>query len=139
MEIMKKYFMTLAAVLCCAMIVTAFTSCNKDENDVRTYSYTITFDNYFYSSHESLDFDNPPSDGGFSSWMNSILGAYKNSLGVSSDTFTLNGTQSECDAKVYEACKKAEETVKNIKGGSATVAVTNTTAGKKVYSYTVQP
>ena len=135
---MKKKLMTLAAVLCCAMTMTVFTACGSDDNDVRTYSYTITFDNYYYYSHESLDFDNPSSDIGFSTWMNSILGAYKNSLGISSDTFTLNGTQSECDAKVYEACKKAEETVKNIKGGSATVAVTNTTAGKKVYSYTVQ-
>lgn len=131
--------MTLAAVLCCLVVLTVFNSCNKDEDDVRTYSYTITYDIHYYSSHETLDFDNPSSDIGLSTWMNSILGAYKKSLGFSSDSFTLNGTQSECDAKVYEACKKAEETVKNIKGGSATVAVTNTTAGKKVYSYTVQP
>ena len=30
---MKKYFMTLAAVLCCAMTTTVFTSCGDDEEE----------------------------------------------------------------------------------------------------------
>ena len=30
---MKKFMMTFAAVLCCAMIATVFTSCSKDDDD----------------------------------------------------------------------------------------------------------
>ena len=38
---MKKYLMTLAAVLCCAMVSIVFTSCSKDDDnsDSELYSY----------------------------------------------------------------------------------------------------
>ena len=38
---MKKYLMTLAAVLCCAMVSVVFTSCSKDDDnsDSDLYSY----------------------------------------------------------------------------------------------------
>lgn len=40
---MKKIMMTLAAVLCCAMISTVFTACSSDDNDsVSNYAaYTV--------------------------------------------------------------------------------------------------
>lgn len=40
---MKKMFMTFAAVLCCVMISTVFTSCGKDDDDsVSNYAaYTV--------------------------------------------------------------------------------------------------
>ena len=40
---MKKMFMTFAAVLCCVMISTVFTSCSKDDDDsVSNYAaYTV--------------------------------------------------------------------------------------------------
>ena len=36
---MKKFMMTFAAVLCCAMIATVFTSCSKDDDDSNTNLY----------------------------------------------------------------------------------------------------
>ena len=41
---MKKFMMTLAAVLCCAMTMTSFTACSDDEQDsVSNYAaYTVT-------------------------------------------------------------------------------------------------
>ena len=45
---MKKILMTLAAVLCCAMISTVFTSCNKDEESISDYAaYTVNPDGTF--------------------------------------------------------------------------------------------
>ena len=45
---MKKYLMTLAAVLCCAMISTMFTSCSKDEESISDYAaYTVNPDGTF--------------------------------------------------------------------------------------------
>ena len=43
---MKKFMMTLAAVLCCAMISTVFTACNNDDEDsVSNYAgYTVNPD-----------------------------------------------------------------------------------------------
>ena len=36
---MKKIMMTLAAVVCCAMISTVFTSCSKDDSDSNDFYY----------------------------------------------------------------------------------------------------
>lgn len=51
---MKKYLMTLAAVLCCVMVSVVFTSCSKDDDsDSDLYSYvaegnaTVTGTLYF--------------------------------------------------------------------------------------------
>jgi hypothetical protein len=42
---MKKYLMTLAAVLCCAMTTTLFTACGDDEEKKSNgYSYYVSFD-----------------------------------------------------------------------------------------------
>ena len=39
---MKKIMMTLAAVLCCAMISTVFTACSNDDDSVSDYAaYTV--------------------------------------------------------------------------------------------------
>lgn len=125
---MKKIIMTLAAVLCCGLATTVFTSCGSDD-EVRDYSYTIGFDNLYYYSEGDFN---------FSDWKNDVLTAYENALGVTSGTFTFHGTESECNDRVSECCKKAEDTVNSIKGGSATVVVTNNTTGKTVYTYYVK-
>lgn len=139
----KKFFLVALTVLCAMTMTSVFTACGSDDDkdDVKTFSYAITFDFHSFASSTEYDPTNPnaSADGGFSDWMNSILNSYRSALGTSTDQFTKTGTQGECDKQVYEACKKAEETVKDIRGGSATVAVTNTTTGKQVYSYQVQP
>ena len=125
---MKKFMMTLAAVLCCALTTVVFTSCGSDD-DVRDYTYSIRFSGFYY---------NAEGDFNFSDWTHEVAAAYENALGVTSGTFTFHGTESECNERVSECCKKAEETVDNIKGASATVSVTNDTTGKTVYTYYIK-
>ena len=129
---MKKYLMTLAAVLCCALTITVFTSCGSDDEEVRDYTYSFGFSSIHYS-HVSTS-SNPSSD-----WSLEITSAYRQALGVTSDTFTFHGTESECNDRVSSCCKKAEETVQNIPGGgTATVVITNNTTGKIVYTYSIK-
>ena len=133
---MKKIVLAAVALICMTMSSIVLSACGNDK-DSNVHSYTIYVE--FKSAHWEEPYDG--SESGFkpSTWMNSILDAYKNALGVSSESFTLNGTQSECDTKVQEACKKAETTVATIKGGSGTVTVRNTTVNKIVYTYQVNP
>jgi len=132
----KKIFLLALTVMCAMAITSAFIACGKDDsNDVKTFSYRVYTDSYHYTSFST----DPHDDGGFTNWMHSIINAYETALGASSDSFTRTGKQAECDKQVFDACKRAEEKVKEIRGGSTTVYVTNDTAGNLVYSYQVQP
>lgn len=137
----KKFFLAAFAAMCALTAATLFTSCSSDDdNAVKDYNYSIQFELISFSMSTDLDLD---SDTGtslspaFQVWRESILTVYRTALGVNSDNFTLNGTQSDCDARVLEACKAAEQAAKLITGGTATVTVYNETAKKNVYSYTI--
>lgn len=127
--------MAAVALICMTMTSVALTACGSDDDDnTKTYNYEIFLELKSISWESPIEEDNDvPAE-----WKNSILNAYKSALGVSSNTFSLNGTQTECDKKVQDACKKAEATVATIKGGSGTVTVKNNTANKTVYTYQVQ-
>ena len=134
----KKIFLVALTVMCAMAITSAFIACGKDDsNDVKTFSYHIGFGSITYSS--TTTGSSTSSDGGLSTWMHSILNAYETALGVSSDSFSKTGKQAECDKQVFDACKRAEEKVNDIRGGSATIIITNVTAGNTVYTYNVQP
>ena len=47
---MKKYLMTLAAVLCCAMMTTVFTACGSDDDEAVVYNYNIIVANQDYEA-----------------------------------------------------------------------------------------
>ena len=120
---MKKSFifksMLMIALICLPF---AFTSCSEDEEEVTTVTYHMGFDNM------SGDFGE----------MYSIESIYMQALGVSSETFNLTGTISECDSKVASACKNAEKTIAaKSYTGKYLFAVTNNNNGKKVYSYQI--
>ena len=127
---MKKILMTLAAVLCCAMTTTVFTACNNDdENEPREYTYNISLDfNYYTWTDDGMNYNE---------WYKAVMGAYLTEIGVTKETFTLQGTQAECDQKVLEACQKAEEKVAAIGGGTGTVTVKNVTTSKTIYTYNI--
>jgi hypothetical protein len=128
---MKRFLMTLAAVLCCTMITTVFTACSDDENEPRTYTYNISLEigSYVWTDDDKMD---------VSQWYNAIIGAYMTEIGVKTETFTLKGTRAECDQKVLEACQKAEEKVATISGGTGIVTVKNETTSKTIYTYNVK-
>ena len=123
--------MTLAAVLCCTMTTTVFTACSDDnENEPGVYTYNISMEIGAYVwTDDKMD---------VSQWYNAIIGAYMTEIGVKTETFTLQGTQAECDQKVLEACQKAEEKVATISGGTGTVTVRNETTSKTIYTYNVE-
>ncbi len=134
---MKKLLMAAVALFCMTMTCVVLTACGSDDEDTaKTYNYTLNFEVKYFSWESTLEEDN--SESALKEWKNSILNAYKSALGVSSETFSLNGTQSECDKKVQTACKKAEATVATIKGGTGIVTVKNNTANNTVYTYNVQ-
>lgn len=63
--------------------------------------------------------------------------AYATALGVEDSPFILNGTRSECDARVKAACEKVEQTLKDKEWGfTATFAVREQNSNQVVYSYT---
>ena len=120
---MKKSFifktMLMIALICLPF---AFTSCSDDEEEVTTVVYHMGFDNMSGNMSE----------------MYSIESIYMQALGVSSETFNLTGTISECDSKVASACKNAEKTIATKSfTGKYLFVVTNYNNGKKVYSYQI--
>lgn len=136
---MKKLLMAAIAFICMAMTGIVLTACGSDgDDDVKTYTYTILFE------VQSFNYESLPEDDSWNgaekmkAWVNSILSAYETALGVSSDTFMFTGTQTECDKKVQDACKKAEATVATFKSGTGRVTVKNQTTNKTVYNYFVQ-
>ena len=120
---MRKDFifksMLMIALICLPF---AFTSCSNDDDEVTTVSYHMGFNNMSGNMNE----------------MYTIESIYMQALGVSSETFNLTGTISECDSKVASACKNAEKTVAaKSYTGKYLFVITNNNNGKKVYSYQI--
>ena len=122
---MKKFLMTLAAVLCCAMATTVLTSCEKDNEDNDEFGYHLT-----------VEPQRPLTGIDAMNWRDYVLGIYRAELGTDSDGFTKHGTQEECDKEVLNACKRAESKVRP--GGTGMIVVQNVTAGKTVYRRIMQ-
>ncbi|MCR5850800.1 MAG: hypothetical protein K6G92_08835 [Bacteroidaceae bacterium] len=129
---MKKILMTIAAVLCCWVTMTVFTACSEDdENEPKEYTYNISMNFGGYSWTD---------DGmNYNEWQAAVMGAYMTAIGVTTETFTLQGTLAECDQKVLEACQEAEKKVATLRGGTAIITVKNVTTSKTVYTYNIEP
>lgn len=127
---MKKFMLSLAAVLCCA--VTVFTACSEDDkNEPKEYTYNISLSIVGYTwTNDNMN---------YSEWYAAVMGAYMTAIGVTTETFTLQGTQAECDQKVLEACQEAEKKVATLGGGTAIITVKNVTTRKTVYTYNIEP
>lgn len=137
MKITKRFFLAALTVMCAMSLPLVFTSCSSDDDDdVKTFAYAIGIEVQQVTWTEELGGN---SEDYVSVWYKTVSGAYQTALGATGDYFSRTGKEAECDKKVSEDCKKAEETVKNLKGGSGIVTVRNTTTGKTVYSYQIQP
>lgn len=117
---MKKFLFSLAAILCCTLMATAFVSCSDDDDEpAGPYQYSMGF-----SKVQGSDVLNE---------MGTIEDAFTEALGVAdcTKTFTYNS-----DAALTTACKKAESTLagQTLKG-SYTFVATNESTGKRVYSW----
>lgn len=126
---MKKILTLVAALAVAAGCL--FTSCKKEDNAVKEYSYAI------YLDVKSVVWTSEVGDSnqGFDEWMSQVLDPIREVFGAKNDTFTLKGTQTECDAQVKTACTLLEPALSLIHGGDATVSISNKTTGKTVWSY----
>lgn len=115
---MKKFLISLAAIVCCTLMVATLASCGDDDNEpTGPFHYSMGF-----SRIESSD---------ALTEMGIIEDAFFEALGVDDTKF-----QYDSDAQVASACKKAESTLKGVTlKGSYTFVVTNESTQKKVYTW----
>lgn len=115
MEISRKLF----GLLLIGIMAIFTPSCSGDEETSTTVYYSMGFDTVSTTDLSELSV---------------IELAYKEALGVSDTSFSLDGKISECDSKVLQSCRAAEEELKsNIWNGSYTFIVTNLNTAEVIY------
>ena len=115
---MKKILKTLAAVLCCAAVMSLFTACNEKQS-VGDTTYNYGFDSYSSTSSTFME--------DIQTISNAFKDAFIQELGVTpiNSSFVYNGG----DDKVKAACEKAAAVLKEKSiPGSFVFAVTKTDA-----------
>jgi hypothetical protein len=114
---MKKYLLTLAAVLFSVFTVTTvLTACSSDDDEELNTVYACGFDQLSTSDISELSI---------------IENAFYTALGITSSPFTYTGG----DAKVKEACEQAAATLsKHVFKGRYTYVVTKAN-GDNVYTW----
>ena len=130
---MKKILTLVAALAVAAGFL--FTSCKKDTNTVKEFSYSISID--FKSISWTGDVTGGGSDDTVKIWSELLESTVRSAFGTNTDTFTLKGTEAACDAQVLATCKLLEPALAKIKGGEATISIKNETTKKTVWSYNV--
>lgn len=96
-ELFTKFLLALFVVLASV----SFTSCGDDDDEPGQVIYTYGWEGEISGgTHMITD-------------MEIVEDAYTVALGVKASPFTLNGTKSECDAKIKAACEKVEQTIKD--------------------------
>lgn len=115
---MKKFLISLAALICCSLMVATFVSCDDDNDEPKgPYQYSMGFSKI--ASSDALN------------EMGTIQEAFYEALGVEGTKFQYNS-----DAEVVSGCKKAENNLKSVTlKGKYTFEVTNETTYKKVFTW----
>lgn len=115
MEISRKLF----GLLLIGIMAIFTPSCSGDEETSTTVYYSMGFDTVSTTDLSELSV---------------IERAYKEALGVSDTSFSLYGKISECDSKVLQSCRSAEEELEgNTWKGSYTFIVTNANSAEVIY------
>ena len=128
-EITSKSTLTKTAALLTMMAVAiltfTFTACSDDDDPVTEVTYTYGFSSMSASHPDFLE------------EMGKIENAFQSALGITGKLFTKKGTIEECDKQVYEACRKAFDSLKSEAWqGDYTFQVTNVGTGKVVCTAT---
>lgn len=116
-----KKMSALLTMMIVAVFALTFTACVDDDEPAAEVTYTYGF-SCMSASHPD-----------FLSEMNKIENAFKTALGITGKPFTKEGSVEECDKQVYDACKKAFDSLKDEAWqGNYTFQVTNVNTGKVV-------
>lgn len=121
MEKTIKKMSALLTMMAVAIFALTFTGCSDDDEPVTEVTYTYGF--------SSMSASHPD----FLAEMNKITKTFDAALGISGKPFTKKGTVEECDREVYDACKKAFDSLKDETWqGDYTFQVTNVSTGKVI-------
>lgn len=123
-----KKMSALLTMMAVAILTFTFTACRDNDDPVTEVTYTYGFSKVS-ASHP-----------GFLEEMRKIENAFQSALGITGKPFTKKGTIKECDKQVYEACRKAFDSLKvEAWKGDYTFQVTNVGTGKVVCTATFCP
>ena len=121
MKISMQRMPTMLAVMAMTIFAFTFTACSDEDDPVAEVTYSYGFSD-MSASHPD-----------FLAEMSKIENAFKSALGITATPFTKNGPVEECDRQVYEACKKAFDSLKGEAWqGDYTFQVTNVSTGEVV-------
>ena len=119
---MKSSIKTMSALLTMMAVVIlafTFTGCSDEDDPVTEVTYTYGFSSMSASHPDFLE------------EMSRIEKVFQTALGITGNPFTKKGSVEECDRQVYEACKKAFDSLKGEAWqGDYTFQVMNVSTGK---------
>ncbi|WP_288612210.1 hypothetical protein [uncultured Bacteroides sp.] len=116
-----KRMSTLLTMMAVTILTFTFSGCSDDDDPVTEVTYTYGFSNMSASHPDFLE------------EMSKIEKGFQAALGITDKPFTKKGTIEECDKQVYEACRKAFDSLKGEAWqGDYTFQVTNVGTGKVV-------
>ena len=116
-----KRMSTLLTMMAVTILTFTFSGCSDDDDPVTEVTYTYGFSNMSASHPDFLE------------EMSKIEKGFQAALGITGKPFTKKGTIEECDKQVYEACRKAFDSLKGEAWqGDYTFQVTNVGTGKVV-------
>lgn len=120
MKTSKKIF----GIILLGIMIFFIPSCTSKKEKSATIYYYMGFDNLNTSDLSEVSL---------------IENAYKKALGVSDNQFSLEGKISECNQKVIQSCREAEEKLKSdTLKGSYTFVVTNANSSETIYTKTLK-
>ena len=120
-----KKMSALLTMMAAAILAFTFTGCSDDDEPMAEVTYTYGFSKMSASHPDFLE------------EMNKIEKGFQSALGITGKPFTKKGTIEECDKQVYEACRKAFDSLKSEAWqGDYTFQVTNVGTGKVVCTAT---
>lgn len=96
-----KKMSALLTMMAVAILTFTFTACSDDDDPVTEVTYTYGFSSMSASHPDFLE------------EMGKIENAFQSALGITGKLFTKKGTIEECDKQVYEACRKAFDSLKS--------------------------
>lgn len=122
-KIMKLMMMAIAAIV----LTVGFAACSSDNDDTQLiYQKGISSSKFSGTDMSRV--------------IGEINDLYSEALGKTGESFTMSGSQSDCEANIRSACKKAEAKIPNINfgncKGSFTYHVKCINNDKEVYTFT---